>query len=97
LVQEAHTVSHFQRAVLKIGNYLIILAVALVAVIIAVARVVTASEAALPCDGRRRVFASSPAWRAPRCRWLCLRAADRWTIRREWYPIAIALGDAQVL
>jgi H+-transporting ATPase len=37
LVQEAHTVSHFQRAVLKIGNYLIILAVALVTVIIAVA------------------------------------------------------------
>ena len=37
LVQEAHTVSHFQRAVLKIGNYLIILAVTLVAVIIAVA------------------------------------------------------------
>ena len=37
LVQEAHTSSHFQRAVLKIGNYLIILAVALVAVIIAVA------------------------------------------------------------
>jgi H+-transporting ATPase len=37
LVQEAHTVSHFQRAVLKIGNYLIILAVALVAVILAVA------------------------------------------------------------
>ena len=37
LVQEAHTVSHFQRAVLKIGNYLIVLAVVLVAVIIAVA------------------------------------------------------------
>ena len=37
LVQEAHTVSHFQKAVLKIGNYLIILAVALVAVIIIVA------------------------------------------------------------
>lgn len=37
LVQEAHTVSHFQRAVLKIGNYLIILAAALVAVIITVA------------------------------------------------------------
>ena len=37
LVQEAHTVSHFQRAVLKIGDYLILLAVALVAVIIAVA------------------------------------------------------------
>jgi H+-transporting ATPase len=34
LVQEAHTVSHFQKAVLKIGNYLIILAVALVALII---------------------------------------------------------------
>jgi H+-transporting ATPase len=37
LVQEAHTVSHFQRAVLKIGNYLIILAVALVILILAVA------------------------------------------------------------
>jgi len=37
LVQEAHTVSHFQRAVLKIGNYLIMLAVALVAVIVTVA------------------------------------------------------------
>ena len=37
LVQEAHTVSHFQKAVLKIGNYLIILAVVLVALIIAVA------------------------------------------------------------
>jgi H+-transporting ATPase len=37
LVQGAHTVSHFQRAVLQIGNYLILLAVALVAVIIAVA------------------------------------------------------------
>ncbi len=37
LVQEVHTVSHFQKAVLKIGNYLIILAVVLVAVIITVA------------------------------------------------------------
>ena len=37
LVQEAHTVSHFQKAVLKIGNYLIVLAVALVAVIIGLA------------------------------------------------------------
>ena len=37
LVQEAHTVSHFQRAVLKIGNYLIVLAVTLVVVIVAVA------------------------------------------------------------
>ena len=35
LVQDAHTVSHFQRAVLKIGNYLILLAVVLVAVIVA--------------------------------------------------------------
>jgi H+-transporting ATPase len=34
LVQEAHTVSHFQKAVLKIGNYLIMFAVALVALII---------------------------------------------------------------
>lgn len=34
LVQEAHTVSNFQKAVLKIGNCLIILAVTLVAVII---------------------------------------------------------------
>ena len=33
LVQDAQTVSHFQRAVLKIGTYLIILAVAMVAVI----------------------------------------------------------------
>jgi H+-transporting ATPase len=37
LVQEAITVSHFQRAVLKIGDYLIALAVALVLVIVTVA------------------------------------------------------------
>ena len=36
LVQDAHTVSHFQKAVLKIGNYLIVLAVALVSVIVVV-------------------------------------------------------------
>jgi H+-transporting ATPase len=36
LVQSAHTTSHFQKAVLKIGDYLIILAIALVAVIICV-------------------------------------------------------------
>jgi H+-transporting ATPase len=36
LVQKAQTVSHFQKAVLKIGNYLIVLAVALVSVIVAV-------------------------------------------------------------
>ena len=37
LVQGAQSVSHFQRAVLKIGNYLIVLAVVLVATIIAFA------------------------------------------------------------
>src|SRR5579863_2403968 len=37
LVQEAHTVSHFQKAVLKIGNYLIILAGVLVVAIIGTA------------------------------------------------------------
>ncbi len=34
LVQQAHTVSHFQKAVLRIGNYLIVLAVSLVTVIV---------------------------------------------------------------
>jgi H+-transporting ATPase len=37
LVESAHTVSHFQRAVLKIGDYLIALAVALVVLILGVA------------------------------------------------------------
>jgi H+-transporting ATPase len=37
LVQEAQTVSHFQRAVLKIGNYLIVLAAVLVLLIVVVA------------------------------------------------------------
>jgi H+-transporting ATPase len=37
LVESAHTVSHFQRAVLKIGDYLIVLAVTLVVLILAVA------------------------------------------------------------
>ena len=36
LVETAHTTSHFQKAVLKIGNYLIVLAVALVAIIIGI-------------------------------------------------------------
>ncbi|MCY0906151.1 plasma-membrane proton-efflux P-type ATPase [Arthrobacter sp. H14-L1] len=36
LVADAHTVSHFQKAVLKIGNYLIILAAVFVAVIVLV-------------------------------------------------------------
>ncbi|MCV7180136.1 plasma-membrane proton-efflux P-type ATPase [Mycolicibacterium sphagni] len=52
LVQDAHTVSHFQRAVLKIGNYLIILAVALVSLIVVAAilrgdRVLTTLQFAL--------------------------------------------------
>jgi H+-transporting ATPase len=34
LVERAHTVSHFQKAVLKIGNYLIVLALSMVAMII---------------------------------------------------------------
>ena len=37
LVQSADTVSHFQRSVLKIGDYLIVLAVALVVLILIVA------------------------------------------------------------
>jgi len=37
LVEEAQTVSHFQRAVLKIGDYLIVIAIALVVLILAVA------------------------------------------------------------
>ncbi len=37
LVEEAVTVSHFQRAVMKIGDYLIVMAVVLVAVIVTVA------------------------------------------------------------
>ncbi len=37
LVEEAHNVSHFQKAVLKIGDYLILFAVALVAMIITIA------------------------------------------------------------
>ncbi|MFZ0832705.1 MAG: plasma-membrane proton-efflux P-type ATPase [Mycobacterium sp.] len=39
LVETAGTVSHFQRAVLRIGNYLIVLAVALVALTVAVSLV----------------------------------------------------------
>ena len=37
LVETAHTVSHFQRAVLKIGDFLIVIALALVALILVVA------------------------------------------------------------
>jgi H+-transporting ATPase len=37
LVEEAHTISHFQRAILKIGDYLIVIAIALVILIFGVA------------------------------------------------------------
>lgn len=37
LVETAHTVSHFQRAVLKIGDFLIVIAIALVVLILSVA------------------------------------------------------------
>ncbi len=37
MVEEAHIVSHFQRAVLKIGDYLIVIAIALVVLILGVA------------------------------------------------------------
>jgi H+-transporting ATPase len=37
LVETAHTVSHFQKAVLKIGDYLIVIAIALVTLILVVA------------------------------------------------------------
>jgi H+-transporting ATPase len=37
MVEEARTVSHFQKAVLKIGDYLIVIAIALVALILTVA------------------------------------------------------------
>jgi H+-transporting ATPase len=52
LVQEAHTVSHFQRAVLNIGDYLIVIAIALVLLILVVAlfrgdRMVTTLQFAL--------------------------------------------------
>ncbi len=52
LVKEARTVSHFQRAVLKIGNYLIIIAIILVVLILVVAlfrgdRMVTTLQFAL--------------------------------------------------
>lgn len=52
LVERAHTVSHFQRAVLKIGDFLIVIALALVTLILAVAffrgdRMLTTLEFAL--------------------------------------------------
>ena len=58
MVQEANTVSHFQKAVLKIGDYLIVLAVALVVLNSDVAAVRSAARAGKgdyrerPADGR---------------------------------------------
>ncbi len=49
LVQNVHAVSHFQRAVLKIGNYLIILAVALVTVIVAIS-LLRGTRSSPPCS-----------------------------------------------
>ena len=58
LVESAHTVSHFQKAVLKIGDYLIVIAAALVVLIIGVAlfrgdKFTTTLQFALGADGRR--------------------------------------------
>ena len=65
LVEQAHTVSHFQRAVLKIGDYLIILAAMLVALIVTVAlfRGDPMLETTMPCSRW------SSSW--PRSRWPC--------------------------
>ena len=67
LVQEAHTVSHFQRAVLKIGDYLIILAVALVAVIISVALCSVATPFSLRCSSPWCFWWPRSPWRCQRC------------------------------
>ena len=75
LVADAHTVSHFQRAVLKIGNYLIILAVALVTLIVVTAilrgdAILTTLQFALVltvaemCIRDRRWPRGSSVWRA---------------------------------
>ena len=66
MVQEAHTVSHFQRAVLKIGDYLIVLAVVLVAVIID-----CRAFPRRPDPGHARVRAGADWW--PRFQWRCPR------------------------
>jgi len=67
LVQDARTVSHFQKAVLRIGNYLIVLAVALVAVIVAAA-ILRVTRSSRRCSSRW----SSPSRRSQwRCRPCC--------------------------
>ena len=65
LVQEAHTVSHFQRAVLKIGNYLIVLAVVLVAVIIIV-HSFAANQSSTRCSSLWCFWLRRFPWRCPR-------------------------------
>ena len=79
LVETAVTVSHFQQAVLKIGNYLIMLAIAMVALIIAVgiyrgdpilttlqfALVLTV--AAIPVAMPTVLSVTDGRWRAPAC------------------------------
>ena len=72
LVQEAHTVSHFQQAVLQIGKYLIILAVALVAVIITVG--IIRGEPMLYAKPQRILSSCSPSFSRSRpFQWPCLR------------------------
>ena len=66
LVQEAHTVSHFQRAVLKIGDYLIILAVALVVADIAVA-LFRGDPILTTLDSPWCFWWPRFRWRCPRC------------------------------
>ena len=95
LVEEAHTVSHFQRAVLKIGNYLIVLAVALVTVIIAVASVprrpVAHHAAVRPGADRRRDpggdadgAVGDDGGRARACSPRSRRSSAGWSRSRSW-------------
>jgi len=67
LVQDSQTISHFQRAVLRIGTYLIILAIAMVSVIIVVS--IVRGDPFLDT----LQFASSSPWRRfpSRCRRCC--------------------------
>ncbi len=74
LVEEAHTVSHFQRAVLKIGNYLIIFALVMVSGIITVCDLswrpysdhVTvrfgADRSSYPCSNANSVIGDHGGW-----------------------------------
>ena len=66
MVQSAHTVSHFQRAVLKIGDYLIILAVALVAVMLS-SRSSVATRFSPLWNSAWCFWWPRFLWRCPRC------------------------------